>query len=77
MTSALVLLMVATAGCRHDGRTLRPARPDQTSSISTTTLPPTLDGGSSTDFTGSTDAPGSTGLDTTAPSTSGPSTTGG
>jgi hypothetical protein len=36
------LLVVATlvaAGCNDDGRTLRPARPDQTESVSTTVMP--------------------------------------
>ena len=33
----LVPVGVLVAGCRHDGRDLRPARPDQNVSISTTT----------------------------------------
>ncbi|MEI8239579.1 MAG: hypothetical protein WCI22_09170 [Actinomycetota bacterium] len=37
LTCVPVLAMIG-AGCRHDGRTLRPARPDQNSSISTTSL---------------------------------------
>ncbi len=40
MSSLLCLSMVA-ASCNHDGRTLRPARPDQTASISTTAAPST------------------------------------
>lgn len=69
LTAALVGAMVA-ASCQHDGRTLRPARPDQTASISTTAAPtttfpsfdtaPTLDLGDDTAGTGLTlpaDAP--------------------
>jgi Raf kinase inhibitor-like YbhB/YbcL family protein len=33
---------MGAAACRHDGRTLRPARPDQTQSISTTAVSTTL-----------------------------------
>jgi Raf kinase inhibitor-like YbhB/YbcL family protein len=40
LTTAFVLLMVA-GGCRHDGRTLRPAKSDQFSSVSTTAPPST------------------------------------
>jgi Raf kinase inhibitor-like YbhB/YbcL family protein len=36
-----VALSLAAAGCRHDGRTLRPARPDQGATISTTAAPTT------------------------------------
>jgi Raf kinase inhibitor-like YbhB/YbcL family protein len=32
--------MIGAAGCRHDGRTLRPPSSDQNFSISTTTVPP-------------------------------------
>jgi hypothetical protein len=35
LTTTFVLLMAA-GGCRHDGRTLRPARSDQTGTVSTT-----------------------------------------
>ena len=42
LTAAFVLLMVA-GGCRNDGRTLRPARSDQFSSVSTSALPSTDD----------------------------------
>lgn len=38
MSTCLCLAMVA-ASCNHDGRTLRPARPDQNASISTTVAP--------------------------------------
>lgn len=34
--------MVAAAGCNHDGRSLRPARPDQNVTISTTAAPTTV-----------------------------------
>ena len=37
----LVVATVAAAGCNDDGRTLRPAKPDQTDSVSTT-APPTV-----------------------------------
>ena len=33
---ALFVPVLALAACQHDGRTLRPARPDQNVSISTT-----------------------------------------
>ena len=42
LTLPSLLLVVATlvaAGCNDDGRTLRPARPDQTESVSTTVMP--------------------------------------
>jgi Raf kinase inhibitor-like YbhB/YbcL family protein len=42
LTTTFVLLMVA-GGCRHDGRTLRPAKSDQFSSVSTTAPPSTDD----------------------------------
>jgi Raf kinase inhibitor-like YbhB/YbcL family protein len=35
----VVTATVVAAGCNDDGRTLRPARPDQTDSVSTTVLP--------------------------------------
>lgn len=38
-------LAVVVAGCNDDGRTLRPARPDQNASISTTAAPTTTLGG--------------------------------
>jgi Raf kinase inhibitor-like YbhB/YbcL family protein len=34
---------LGAAGCKHDGRTLRPARPDQNATISTTAAPTTAD----------------------------------
>ena len=42
LTAAFVLLMVA-GGCRHDGRTLRPAKSNQFNSVSTTAAPTTAD----------------------------------
>jgi Raf kinase inhibitor-like YbhB/YbcL family protein len=53
------------AGCRNDGRTLRPARPDQNRSISTTTTS-TIDPGGFTVGGGTT--PPSIGLGSTTPS---------
>jgi Raf kinase inhibitor-like YbhB/YbcL family protein len=41
MASAVTLGMVSLVACSSDGRTLRPAGPDQTLSIVTTTTPPT------------------------------------
>ena len=35
----LVVTSLVAAGCNDDGRTLRPARPDQTESVSTTVMP--------------------------------------
>ena len=35
----LVVASLVAAGCNDDGRTLRPARPDQTESVSTTVMP--------------------------------------
>jgi Raf kinase inhibitor-like YbhB/YbcL family protein len=34
-------ISLAAAGCKHDGRTLRPAKPDQNATISTTSTPTT------------------------------------
>jgi len=69
LSSAFVLLMVAT-GCRHDGRTLRPPRPDQTSSISTTTIALSTTAVPDTGFGGN-DGTGDTTLDTTLGTTLG------
>jgi Raf kinase inhibitor-like YbhB/YbcL family protein len=41
LVPSLVLLLVALAACSHDGRALRPAGPDQTASLVTTTTVPT------------------------------------
>jgi len=40
LLSLVPVLAMIGAGCRHDGRTLRPARPDQNVSISTTSQAP-------------------------------------
>jgi len=56
--SLLCLALVAAGGCRHDGRTLRPANGDQASSVSTTSPPTTAD------FI---DGSGDTGFDTLVP----------
>jgi hypothetical protein len=40
LTATCLVAIVAAAGCNDDGRELRPGRPDQNQSISTTTLEP-------------------------------------
>jgi Raf kinase inhibitor-like YbhB/YbcL family protein len=42
ITAACVTAALIGAGCNHDGRTLRPATPDQNQSISTTVAPTSL-----------------------------------
>jgi Raf kinase inhibitor-like YbhB/YbcL family protein len=64
LTCLCAVLALGAAGCRHDGRTLRPARADQNASISTTS-PSTTVGTSSIDGgavfgAGSSTTPGST-----------------
>jgi hypothetical protein len=53
LTSVSILAMIG-AGCRHDGRTLRPAGPDQNQSISTTSIATSTTIGSSDEVVGST-----------------------
>lgn len=45
MTACFALLGATAAGCNDDGRTLRPARPGQDLTISTTAAPSTLEPG--------------------------------
>ncbi|MFT3855823.1 MAG: YbhB/YbcL family Raf kinase inhibitor-like protein [Ilumatobacteraceae bacterium] len=61
-------LAVVAGGCNHDGRTLRPAGPDQNASISTTAAPTTTLGGDFSSIDGG-------GLSTTSPNGSATTTT--
>lgn len=47
---ALIVAGVALAGCNDDGRTMRPPRPDQNASVSTTSEPPVETPGFGTEF---------------------------
>ncbi len=63
LTSACLVVLIA-GGCRHDGRTLRPAGPGQQSSISTLAAPSDTDGIGEPSTTG---LPLPAGLTVTAP----------
>ena len=69
---ALIVAGVALAGCNDDGRTMRPPRPDQNASVSTTSEPPVETPGFGTEFP-ITLPP--TAAPTTSPDTSSPDTT--
>jgi Raf kinase inhibitor-like YbhB/YbcL family protein len=79
MPLALIALAVVGAGCRHDGREMRPAQPGQDGSVSTSAAPttqplPTGEGDFfdtvATDLSATTGAAGSTSTSATATTTS-------